>query len=276
MHPKFVKRFSDTQKNDARDAEACHEAVTSSKTKFSAIKTVVQIELQNIHRVRSFFVKQKTALMNTIRGLLLEHGIAIPKGESKLNEAFATFLDEADSRLSRQSKLLFNGLYCALKNLTSQVAEYSAQLKKLSEEEPLCQQLLTIPGVGPITASALVCCIGNGSGFKNGRGLSAFMGIVPKQNSSGDKTVLLGITKHGDRYIRQLLIHGGRACINAALKKHKLTGEFIEQDAHSTWIRSLTTRCGKNKAAVAIANKNCRIAIAMLKNQVVFDARLAH
>jgi transposase len=134
----------------------------------------------------------------------------------------------------------------------------------------------TIEGIGPLTATAIVAKIGNGSEFQKGRDLSAFLGLVPKQYSSGDKQVLGGITKHGDRYVRQLLVHGGRACVQAASRVNKITGEFYKNDPHSVWIRELAARVGANKASVAVANKNARMVVAILKNKTTFQPEMAH
>lgn len=276
MSPQKVKKYADHNKNDAKDAEACAEAVSKKKMTFVPIKTDTQMQIQSIHRVRSYYVRQRTGLMNMIRGLLLELGIAIPKSRTALLKKLSVLSDIENNQLDAINKTLFQGLYEDLKALDKKVEEYTAQLKVLAQEDESCRRIQTIEGIGPLTATALLAKIGNGSDFKTGRDLSAYLGLVPKQHSSGDTQMLLGISKHGDRYIRQLLIHGGRAVVQAAKRKDTVSGLFCKQDAHSQWVRTLADRVGTNKASVAVANKNARMVIALLKNQTVFEAKLAH
>jgi transposase len=276
MSPIKVKRYTGHNKNDANDAEACAEAVTKKKMKFVPIKTAVQLEIQSIHRVRSYYVRQRTGLMNMIRGLLLEFGIAIRKSEPALLEKLRTLSEADNSELDENNRTLFQGLYKDLKHLDETIGKHTGRVKKLAVEDESCRRIQTIEGIGPLTATALIAKIGNGSDFKAGRDLSAYLGLVPKQHSSGETRLLLGISKHGDRYIRQLLIHGGRAVVQAAKRKNKISGLFCKQDKHSQWVRKLADRAGTNKASVAVANKNARMAIALLKNQTVFEPKLAH
>jgi transposase len=276
MSPLKVKKFVENNKNDAKDAEACAEAVTKANMRFVPIKTKEQMEIQALHRIRSFYVKQRTAVMNMMRGILLEMGIAIPKGKSTLIKHLCILLDAEDTRLNTKMKNVFQKLYNDLKRLNDEINCHKESIKKLAEEDEYCKQLITLPGIGPITATAIIAKIGNGSEFNKGRELSAYLGLVPKQHSSGEKQVLLGISKHGDRYVRQLLIHGGRSALKAAMRINKITGAFEKQDVHSQWIRKLADRVGMNKASVGIANKNARIIIALLKNQILFEPALAH
>ena len=211
--------------------------------------------------------------MNMIRGLLLEYGIAIAQGKAALMKKLKILEEEF---LQDEMKKEFSRLKEDLVFLNEKINYYTDQVKKVAKTNKICKQIQTIEGIGPITSTALVAKIGNGSGFKKGRELSAYLGLVPKQASSGDKQVLLGITKHGDRYVRQLLVHGGRSVINSVMRKNKSTNTFIKNDKHSQWIRKLTERVGMNKATVAIANKNARLVIGLLKNQNDFDAELAH
>lgn len=276
MSPQKVKKYTDYHKNDERDAEACAEAVSRANMLFVPIKTKTQMEIQAIHRVRSYYVRQRTGLMNMTRGLLLELGIAVSKGKSFLLKKLSIALDADNNELEGKNKILFQGLYDNLKQLDEKIEGYTEQLKELAKEDPACQRIQTIDGMGPISASAVIAKIGNGSEFNKGRDLSAYLGLVPKQQSSGDTQRLLGISKHGDRYIRQLLIHGGRSVVRAADRKNKLTGLYCKQDAHSQWVRQLTARIGVNKASVAVANKNARMIVALLKNNTIFEAKLAH
>ena len=277
LSPQKVKKYLDNHnKNDERDAAACAEAVSRANVTFVPIKTTAQMDIQSIHRVRSLYIRQRTALMNVMRGLLLEFGVAIRKRESALVKKLNELLDADNTWLDEENKVIFQDLYNDLKNLDTQIEKHTKTLEALAKKDELCQRLQTIEGIGPISATALIAKIGNGSDFKKGRELSAYLGLVPKQHSSGDTQRLLGITKHGDRYIRQLLIHGGRSVVQASKRKNKATGNYQKQDPHSQWVRQLADRSGTNIASVAVANKNARMVIAILKNKTTFDAKLAH
>jgi transposase len=276
MSPRKVKKYVENNKNDAKDAEACAEAVGRQNMIFVPIKSRVHSDIQAVHRVRSYYVKQKTRLMNMTRGLLLEIGIAIPKGQTALIKRIKILLSEDDNQLGSEMRNLIENLYNDLQRLDIEKDRYQKSVEKISRNDKSCQQLETLPGMGPITSTAIISKIGHGSEFKNGRELSAYLGLVPKQHSSGEKQVLGKISKHGDTYIRQLLVHGGRSALKAATRKNKLTGEFIMNDEHSEWIRKLNDRVGWNKASVAIANKNARMIIALLKNETTYKAELAH
>jgi transposase len=276
MSPRKVKKFVENNKNDAKDAEACAEAVGRGNMLFVPTKSKTQMEIQAMHRVRSHYMKERTSLMNMVRGLLLEVGIAIPKGKAALTNQLRVLMDDANSLLSPDMKCVIQHIYQDMKRLDTEIERYQSVLEQLSKEDAYCKRIETLPGVGALTATAIIAKIGNGSDFKNGRELSAYLGLVPKQHSSGEKQVLGRISKHGDRYIRQLLIHGGRSALKAALRKNKATDIFVKQDNHSEWMRKLQERVGMNKASVAIANKNARMILALLKNETVFEAKLAH
>jgi transposase len=277
MSPLKVKKYADGhQKNDARDAEACAEAVTRANMRFVSIKTDVQLDLQSLHRVRSFYIKQRTALMNMMRGLLAESGIAMAKGQTQLTRALVALSGDECDQLRPAEKSLFNRLKTDLQKTEEEIVHHTSKLEKYAKEDEACRRLQTIDGIGPLSATAIVAKIGNGSEFQKGRDLSAYLGLVPKQSSSGDKQTLGSITKHGDRYIRQLLVHGGRACVQAASRVNKITGEFYKNDPHSVWIRKLAAGAGVNKACVAVANKNARVIVAVLKNKATFNPELAH
>lgn len=276
MSARKVKKFVENNKNDAKDAIACSEAVLRSDMEFVPIKNEEQQEIQGIHRVRSYYVKQRTGLINMMRGLLLEFGIAIPQGKVAFGKKINLLLNSEEGLLSPQTKNLISGLFENLKQLNQLIGGYTTQIETIARKDESCKRIQTIEGIGPITATALIAKIGNGSEFRKGRGLSAFLGLVPKQNSSGETQRLGRITKHGDRYLRQLLIHGGRSSVQAAMRKNKITGLYEKHDAHSQWMRSLVERIGKNKACVAVANKNARMVVALLKNQSTFQSALAH
>lgn len=276
MSPYKVKKYVEHNKNDAKDAEACAEAVDRSNMMFVGIRTDVQLDIQALHRVRSYYVKQRTGLTNMMRGLLLEMGIAIAQGKAAFTKKMNQLLGDDNDLLNEKNKQLFRELYENLKQLNKQVEQYTLSLEKLAKEDGYCQRITTLPGMGPISATALIAKIGNGSEFSKGRDLSAYLGLVPRQHSSGEKQILLGISKHGDRYLRQLLIHGGRSSLKAAMRKNKTTGFYVKQDEHSQWMRKLAERVGMNKASVGVANKNARMVVALLKNQTTFQPALAH
>lgn len=275
MSPRLVKNYVENHKNDAKDAQACAEAVTRGSMKFIAIKTQTQMDIQSLHRIRSCYVKQRTGLTNMMRGILLENGIAIPRGKAALVEKLRMLGTEVNY-YSEETRQVFQNLYEDLKRMEEEINRYTKQLEKLAKEDEYCKQLITLPGIGAITSTAVIAKIGNGSNFQKGRDLSSYLGLVPKQHSSGEKHRLLKITKHGDRYIRQLLIHGGRSCVRSAVKKNKTTGLYEKHDDHSRWIQKLKDRVGMNKTSVAVANKNARIIVALLKNGTTFEPRLAH
>lgn len=263
MAPQFVKPYVKTNKNDAADAEAICEAVARPNMRFVPIKTVEQQAVLALHRARQGFVTARTAQANQIRGLLAEYGLVIPKGYAKLACQVPELLEDATNELPGSFRLLVQRLLEHLKELDRQVQEVEAQIVLWHRDSDLSRKLAAVPGVGPITASALVATVGNAKSFASGRQMAAWLGLVPRQSSSGGKNVLLGISKRGDTYLRTLLIHGGRAVIRAAQhKKTQIDG----------WLGELLQRRHKNVAAVAIANKNARILWALLAQGREFDA----
>lgn len=276
MSPVKVKKYVENNKNDEKDAEACAEAVGRASMTFVPIKTETQMSIQALHRTRSYYVKQRTALMNMMRGLLLEWGIAIPQGKAALVKQMRILSDAENTQLHGETKAMFQRLYEDFKRVNTEMEHYTDKLETLATEDELCKRITTVQGIGPLTATAVIAKIGNGSEFRKGRELAAFLGLVPRQHSSGEKQLLLGISKHGDRYLRQLLVHGGRSSLHASMRVNKITGEFEKQDVHNQWIRRLAERGGMNKATVAIANKNARMIIALLKNGTTFQPELAH
>ena len=213
MAPQFVKPYVKTNKNDARDAEGICEAVSRPTMRFVPIKTNDQQGVLALHRARQGFVVARTAQSNQIRGLLAELGIAIPKGTRYLERKMPEILEDAQNGLSCSSRELFARLFDHFRQLDRHVNELEVQIKASHRDDAASQRLQRIPGVGPLTASALVASIGDAKAFKNGRQLAAWLGLVPRQNSSGGKERLLGISKRGDTYLRTLLIHGARAVL---------------------------------------------------------------
>jgi transposase len=258
MAPQFVKPYVKSNKNDARDAEAICEAVSRPNMRFVAIKTPEQQALLALHRARQGLVRARTAQGNQIRGLLAEFGFVIPKGRRHLESQIPGILEDAENGLAGMSRELFTLLLEHLRHLDEQVLALEAQIKAWHREDAASQRLEQVPGIGPLTASALVASIGDARNFKNGRQLSAWLGLVPRQHSTGGKQVLLGISKRGDVYLRTLLIHGARANLRVAKP--------------GQWGSALAERSHKNLAAVALANKNARIAWALLAHGRSFQA----
>lgn len=242
----FVKPFVKSQKNDMVDAEAICEAALRPQMRFVSPNTVAQQDLQNIHRVRERVVKQRTMLANQIRGLLLEYGITIPQGVNPLRQKLSRILTENQNSERHLWREIFVDLREELEMLTVKVNRYDTMLRRISKAHPVCARLLKLRGIGSLTATAIVAAVGNPTDFKNGRQFSAWLGLVPKQHSTGGKPKLLGISKRGDKYLRKLLIHGARVETRFAKKRG------------NTWLIELQKRAGYNKAAVAVANRNAR------------------
>jgi transposase len=254
MAPQFVKPYVKTNKHDAADAEAICEAVRRPNMRFVPIKNVEQQAVLALHRVRQGWIKARTAQANQIRGLLSEFGLIVPQGIGHITKSVPALLDEAKGELPGAFHELVLRLLEHFKNLDRQVNEMEHQIQSWHRANELSRKLEKIPGVGPITASVLVASIGDAKNFANGRQLAAWLGLVPKQHSSGGKTNLQGISKRGDTYLRTLLIHGARAVIRQIERKANVQG----------WLGNLLGRRNKNVAAVALANKNARIAWALL------------
>ncbi len=258
MAPQFVKPYVKTNKNDAADAEAICEAVGRPNMRFVPIQNGEQQAVLAMHRARQGFVKARTAQANQIRGLLAEYGIIIPQGISHIAKRLPDILEDGENGLPGAFRQLRHRLGDPLKELDRQVGELEVQIQVWHRENEASKKLARIPGIGPITASALVASIGDAKSFENGRQLAAWLGLVPKQHSSGGKQWLLGISKHGDTYLRTLLIHGARAVIRAAERKVGYA---------QSWLAQLIGRRNKNVAAVALANKNARIVWALLAHE---------
>lgn len=265
MAPQFVKPYVKTNKNDQADSEAICEAVARPNMRFVPIKTAEQQDILFIHRVRQRLVKNRTALANEIRGLLHEFGFIIPQGINKIVTKLTEILDEGD--LSQLSYRTFSELKEEFLENDKKIKELEQRLKIIASQYSNHQQLMMIPGIGLITATALIASIGNASGFENGRQLSAWLGLVPRQHSSGGKDKLLGISKRGDIYLRTLLIQGARAVLSSKIrftteeqKSKKDYSKFTE------WMFNLSERNGHNKTTVAVANKLARVVFAVLSS----------
>nr|HIL76269.1 IS110 family transposase [Rhodospirillales bacterium] len=258
MAPQFVKPYVKSNKNDAVDAEAICEAVQRPNMRFVPEKSISQQDIQCIHRIRSQLIARRTAQANQIRGLLMEYGIIIPKGISYIRKVIPHILEDADNKLTSLLRELLNELYDEMVYLDERISSLENKLKIISHQNEDCQRLLTIPGIGLLTATALIAAIGNISVFRSGRELAAWLGLVPRQHSTGGMPTLMGISKRGDCYLRTLLIHGGRTVVRVA---------HLYTDKRNLWISELDKRRGKNISAVAVANKNARIAWALLSKK---------
>ena len=265
MAPQFVKPYVKTNKNDAADAQAICEAVARPNMRFVAIKSVEQQAVLALHRARQSFVKSRTAQANQIRGLLGEYGLIIPQGIAHIAKRVPELIEDASNELPGAFRILVDRLMDHLKGLDQQVAELEAQIKAWHRDSDASRRLEQVPGIGPITASALVASIGEAKNFDNGRQVAAWLGLVPRQHSTGGKATLLGISKRGDSYLRTLLIHGARSVILAARRK----------TAQGGWLQELLKRRNPNVAAVALANKNARIAWALLAHHRRYRADYA-
>ncbi|HEC06054.1 MAG TPA: IS110 family transposase [Thiolapillus brandeum] len=253
-----VKAFLRGNKNDYNDALAIAEAVVRPEMRFVAIKSAQEQDIQALCRLREQRVKECTALGNQIRGLLGEYGISIRKGKAGFKRRVVELLEDADSGLSDRFRRLLREAWHQYQELEAHLQAYDQELARVVRENEACQRLQTIPGFGPVVASVFFSRIGSGEGFRRGREVSAALGLVPRQHSSGGKEVLLGISKRGDRYLRGLLIHGARAVVARAGSK---------RDRLSRWVMTLVARRGHNKAVVALANKMARMGWAVLAHK---------
>ena len=254
--PQFVKPYVKSNKNDRVDAEAICEAVQRPNMRFVAIRTVEQQDVQCLHHIRSQVVANRTAQVNQIRGLLLEYGIDIPQGRAKVRKRLPLILEDAENGLTMRFRGFLSALYDELVHLDERIAGFDQQIDQLAQEDERARRLLTIPGIGPKGATALIAAIGDIHAFKNGRELAAWLGLVPRQISTGGKARLLSISKRGDVYLRQLMIHGARSVLRFVDRK---------EDPRSRWAKELMQRRNRNVAAVAMANKMVRTAYALLK-----------
>ena len=259
MPAQYVKPYVQTNKSDYLDAEAIAEAVQRPRMRFVPIKTEEQLDLQALHRVRERWVMRRTAVVNQIRSLLLERGLTLPKGRSHLDKQLPRILEDAELPLSDSFRVLLAQLKLELEQLAARIEEMDRVIQKTARENEDCQRLTEIPGVGPVTATALIAAVGNASAFGKGRKLSAWMGIVPGEYTTGGKQKLLGISKRGNKYLRTLFIQGARSVVQQRNK---------QSPGLSRWLAQLLGRTHQNVVIVALANKLVRMAWAVLcKNE---------
>lgn len=251
----FVKPFVKSQKNDRADAEAIAEAASRPTMRYVPIKTIEQQDVQTLHRVRSLLMRDRIAQGNQIRGLLAEYGVIVPQGSTQVRKLLPAILEDADNDLTVLTRQMFAELYERLVVLDERIAHYDRQIQQLHRASPQSCRLEQVRGVGPLIATALLASIGDAKAFKNGRQFAAWLGLVPRQHSSGGKPRLLGITKRGNTYLRMILVHGARAVVAQATRR---------DDPFSRWIDALRKRRGTNVTVVAVANKTARVIWAML------------
>ena len=260
--PQYVKPYLRGNKNDYNDARAIAEAVTRPEMPTVGIKTVAEQDMQALHRMRSQCMRDRTALSNSIRGLLGEYGIVFTTGVTTLRRTIPEILGDADNGLSLLFRNLLARRYEQLVELEGHIAFYTKELERLSRQDEACQRLQTVPGFGPVVASAFRSVIGDGRAYARGRDAAASIGLVPRQHSSGGKNVLLGISKRGNKYLRKQLIHGARSVVLQAANK---------SDPLSLWINRIREERGWNKAVVALANKMARIGWAVLRHNTRYQ-----
>jgi transposase len=261
--PQHVKPYVRGNKNDYNDALAIAEAVIRPQMRFVEIKTEAQQDIQALHRLRERRLQERTALCNQLRGLLAEYGLILPKGISAMRRRIPELLEDAENGLSDFFRRLLAQSYRHLLELDTHIDVYGEELKCYSGQSEACQRLQTIPGFGPVVASAFASHVATGESYRRGRDVSASIGLVPRQHSSGGNQVLLGISKRGDRYLRCLMVQGARAVVYRAANK---------DDPLSRWINRIRDRRGVNRAIVALANKMARIGWAILRNKTFYQA----
>lgn len=266
IHPRFVKPYLMADKNDANDAAAVCEAVQRPHMRFVPHKTQEQSDIQAMHRVRKGLVQARTAAINQVRGLLAENGIVIKQGACHVRSHLPSIIEDHENGLSGIMRRLLTELYEHLVALDVRIDRQSKVLQTISKEQEVCRRLMEIPGVGFLTATILLTVGGRPSDFKNGREFAAFLGLVPRQHSTGGKPRMLGITKRGNSCARTLLIHGARA----VLRSLKLGRIPLGQGKEAQWVSGMMERRGYNKTSVGLANKMARIAWSMMANETQY------
>ncbi len=263
MPAKYVRPYSKGQKNDFRDAEAIAEAVQRPTMKFVAVKTSDQLDLQALHRVRERLVSERTGVINQIRAFLLERGIAVRQGQRFLRAELPRILSAPCDTLSPGMAHIIQGLSDDWRRLDGRIDELSAQIQSLADADSACERLMSVPGIGPIISSAVVAAIGTGEAFTKGRDFAAWLGLVPRQMSTGDRTILGKISKRGNRYLRVLFVQAAWVVLikPTSWQRHGL----------KAWIEAAKKRLHHNVLAVALANKLARIAWSVLAHGRSFE-----
>ena len=263
MSAEYVRPYVKSQKNDDWDAEAIAEAATRPTMRFVELKSSRQLDVQSLHRVRDRLVGERTALLNQVRAVLLERGITIAQGRRKLEQELAITLEGRDVRLSQRVQALLDDMRAEWRELDRRIEAFDDEFAALAKTDEVTRRLVSIPGIGVLNATALVAAIGNGTTFARGRDLAAWLGLVPRQVTTGGKPRLLGISKRGNKYLRKLLVHGARAALPSLSASPTPIGQ---------WLKGLMVRAHKNKVVVALANKLARIVWAVLRHGSTYNA----
>ena len=266
MPAKYVRPYSKGQKNDFRDAEAIAEAVQRPTMKFVATKSAEQLDLQSLHRVRERLVSQRTGVINQIRAFLLERGIAVRQGQRFLRTELPQILVTPPEVLSPRMVRMIEELAADWRQLDARIGRVSDEIEELAKQDAACERLMSVPGIGPIISSAMVAAIGTGDGFGNGRDFAAWLGLVPRQISTGDRTILGKISKRGNRYLRVLFVQAAWVVL-VKVRPDRWAGHGLRP-----WIEAAKKRLHHNVLAVALANKLARIAWNVLARGRVFEA----
>lgn len=270
--PQFVKPYVQGNKNDAADAAAICEAVTRPGMNFVSIKEIWQLDLQAVHRIRQRLIRQRTALMNEVRGFLYEYGIVFDQGASAWEKTIKHILSDDETEITQEAKNLFQELYSEWLRIQESIGKHEKRLSELAKKSSEAKRLAKVGGLGLITITALLIALADPKQFKNGRHFSAWIGLVPRHTGTGGKNRILGISKRGNKYLRSLLVHGARAKLQSVTRK-LAKGEKFDSLEH--WIYRLYTKKGWNKTAVALANKNARIAWALVNSEENFESNKA-
>jgi transposase len=265
MPAKYVRPYSKGQKNDYRDAEAIAEAVQRPTMKFVATKTADQLDLQALHRVRERFIGQRTGIINQIRAFLLERGIAVRQGLRFLRAELPGILATRSDALSPRMLRILEDLSADWRRLDARIEGLSSEIEALARQDKGCERLMTVPGIGPIISSAMVAAIGTGDAFSKGRDFGAWLGLVPKQLSTGDRTILGSISRRGNRYLRSLFVQAAWVVLVKVGPSH------WERYGLKSWIEAAKRRLHHNVLAIALANKLARIAWAVLHKGRAFE-----
>jgi transposase len=263
ISPQYVKPFVRRQKNDGNDAEAICTAARQPHIPFVPRKSVEQQDIQALHRARQRMVNHRTAVVSQMRGLLLDRGFAFAKSITRARRAIPDILADRDNELTAMARETIAELYDLFRDLDRRIASFDKKIDAVFRNNEACQRIARIKGVGAKTATAVVAAIGDGSEFKNGRHLAAWVGLVPRQFSSGDRKILMGVSKRGSQHLRSLLVHGARSVVRTAPNK---------TDPTNQWVNQLRQRRGFNRATVAVANKNARIIWAVLRSGEAYRA----
>jgi transposase len=266
ISPEYVQPYVKAQKNDERDAEAIAEAATRPTMRFVELKSEVQLDMQSLHRARDRLVSERTALINQLRAILLERGIIVPQGRRKLEVYLEALLSEERVPLSSRIRLLVEDQRDEWRELDRRIEAFDEEFAAAARSDEAARLLTSIPGIGPLNATALVAAIGRAATFGQGRDLAAWLGLVPWQMTTGGKPKLLGISKRGNVYLRKMLIHGARAALPTLLKSEGLLGG---------WLRGLSARAHVNTVVVALAAKLARIICAVLRSGQRFEMKAA-